>query len=94
MKIAAVGPVQGLELLHSQCQFGLDTLSWVRLRPRPHREANVGLRPPYSTDSVAVLLTSVPGGKGHRRRRPRRFQSSLACLSRARQLPTRKATPP
>ena len=63
MKIAAVGPVQGLELLHSQCQFGLDTLSWVRLRPRPHREANVGLRPPYSTDSVAVLLTSVPAAR-------------------------------
>lgn len=30
-EIAAVGPVQGLKLLHTQCHFGLDTLSWARL---------------------------------------------------------------
>ena len=30
-EIAAVGPVQGLKLLHAQCHFGLDTLSWARL---------------------------------------------------------------
>lgn len=28
---AAVGSVEGLELLHLQCHFGLDTLSWARL---------------------------------------------------------------
>jgi 2-polyprenyl-3-methyl-5-hydroxy-6-metoxy-1,4-benzoquinol methylase len=27
---AAVGPVAGLDLLHLQCHFGLDTLSWAR----------------------------------------------------------------
>ena len=26
-----VGPVDGLSLLHLQCHFGLDTLSWARL---------------------------------------------------------------
>lgn len=28
---AAVGPVEGRTLLHLQCHFGLDTLSWARL---------------------------------------------------------------
>ncbi len=28
--VAAVGPVAGLDLLHLQCHFGLDTLSWAR----------------------------------------------------------------
>jgi SAM-dependent methyltransferase len=28
---AAVGSVEGLDLLHLQCHFGLDTLSWARL---------------------------------------------------------------
>ena len=30
----AVGPVEGLSLLHLQCHFGLDTLSWARLGAR------------------------------------------------------------
>ncbi len=30
-EIAAVGPVRGLKLLHTQCHFGLDTPSWARL---------------------------------------------------------------
>jgi 2-polyprenyl-3-methyl-5-hydroxy-6-metoxy-1,4-benzoquinol methylase len=29
--IEAVGPVTGLSLLHLQCHFGMDTLSWARL---------------------------------------------------------------
>jgi SAM-dependent methyltransferase len=29
-----IGPVDGLELLHLQCHFGLDTLSWARLGAR------------------------------------------------------------
>ena len=29
-----VGPVDGLDLLHLQCHFGLDTLSWARLGAR------------------------------------------------------------
>lgn len=31
---AAVGDVAGLDLLHPQCHFGLDTLSWARLGAR------------------------------------------------------------
>jgi len=30
LETAAVGPVAGKRLLHLQCHFGLDTLSWVR----------------------------------------------------------------
>ena len=30
-EVAAVGPVAGKRLLHAQCHFGLDTLSWARL---------------------------------------------------------------
>src|SRR6266480_2729523 len=30
-EIAEVGPVAGKSLLHLQCHFGLDTLSWARL---------------------------------------------------------------
>ncbi|HEY7935688.1 MAG TPA: class I SAM-dependent methyltransferase [Candidatus Limnocylindrales bacterium] len=30
-EIAEVGPVEGRSLLHLQCHFGLDTLSWARL---------------------------------------------------------------
>jgi SAM-dependent methyltransferase len=29
-----VGPVEGLDLVHLQCHFGLDTLSWARLGAR------------------------------------------------------------
>jgi SAM-dependent methyltransferase len=29
-----IGPVDGLELLHLQCHFGIDTLSWARLGAR------------------------------------------------------------
>jgi SAM-dependent methyltransferase len=31
---AAIGPVAGRDLLHLQCHFGLDTLSWARLGAR------------------------------------------------------------
>ena len=33
-EIAEVGPVAGKSLLHLQCHFGLDTLSWARLGAR------------------------------------------------------------
>jgi SAM-dependent methyltransferase len=33
-EIDEVGPVDGLELLHLQCHFGIDTLSWARLGAR------------------------------------------------------------
>jgi SAM-dependent methyltransferase len=33
-EIAGVGPVAGKDLLHIQCHFGLDTLSWARLGAR------------------------------------------------------------
>ena len=33
-EIEAVGDVSGLELLHLQCHFGIDTLSWARLGAR------------------------------------------------------------
>lgn len=33
-EIDEVGPVRGLELVHLQCHFGLDTLSWARLGAR------------------------------------------------------------
>ena len=33
-EIDEVGPVNGLELLHLQCHFGIDTLSWARLGAR------------------------------------------------------------
>ena len=33
-EIEEVGPVEGKELLHVQCHFGLDTLSWARLGAR------------------------------------------------------------
>jgi SAM-dependent methyltransferase len=29
-----IGPVEGLDLLHLQCHFGIDTLSWARLGAR------------------------------------------------------------
>src|SRR5574338_1070712 len=29
-----IGPVDGLDLLHLQCHFGIDTLSWARLGAR------------------------------------------------------------
>jgi SAM-dependent methyltransferase len=31
---AEIGPVEGLDLLHVQCHFGIDTLSWARLGAR------------------------------------------------------------
>jgi SAM-dependent methyltransferase len=34
LELLQVGEVKGLELLHLQCHFGLDTLSWVRLGAR------------------------------------------------------------
>ena len=33
-ELAEVGPVDGKRLLHMQCHFGLDTLSWARLGAR------------------------------------------------------------
>jgi SAM-dependent methyltransferase len=33
-EVAEVGPVEGLDLVHLQCHFGLDTLSWARLGAR------------------------------------------------------------
>ena len=33
-EIAAIGEVKGKSLLHLQCHFGLDTLSWARLGAR------------------------------------------------------------
>jgi SAM-dependent methyltransferase len=33
-ELAEVGPVEGKTLLHLQCHFGLDTLSWARLGAR------------------------------------------------------------
>jgi len=30
-ELEEIGPVDGLELLHLQCHFGMDTLSWARL---------------------------------------------------------------
>jgi SAM-dependent methyltransferase len=33
-EVAAVGDVQGRSLLHLQCHFGIDTLSWARLGAR------------------------------------------------------------
>jgi SAM-dependent methyltransferase len=33
-EIDEVGPVEGLDLLHLQCHFGIDTLSWARLGAR------------------------------------------------------------
>lgn len=33
-EVDEVGPVEGLDLLHLQCHFGLDTLSWARLGAR------------------------------------------------------------
>src|SRR5919106_1983779 len=34
IELERVGPVAGTELLHLQCHFGLDTLSWARLGAR------------------------------------------------------------
>src|SRR4029078_7485072 len=33
-EVDEVGPVPGLDLVHLQCHFGLDTLSWARLGAR------------------------------------------------------------
>ncbi len=33
-EIADIGPVEGRDLLHLQCHFGIDTLSWARLGAR------------------------------------------------------------
>src|SRR5947209_20006828 len=33
-EIEEIGPVQGKDLLHVQCHFGIDTLSWARLGAR------------------------------------------------------------
>ena len=33
-EIAEIGPVEGKDLLHVQCHFGIDTLSWARLGAR------------------------------------------------------------
>jgi len=33
-EIEEIGPVEGLSLLHLQCHFGIDTLSWARLGAR------------------------------------------------------------
>src|SRR6185295_2458372 len=30
-EVAEIGDVRGLDLLHLQCHFGIDTLSWARL---------------------------------------------------------------
>jgi len=34
LEVRAVGPVRGSSLLHLQCHFGMDTLSWARLGAR------------------------------------------------------------
>lgn len=34
LEVEEVGPVDGLDLVHLQCHFGLDTLSWARLGAR------------------------------------------------------------
>jgi SAM-dependent methyltransferase len=34
-EIDEIGPVEGRTLLHLQCHFGIDTLSWARLGARP-----------------------------------------------------------
>jgi ubiquinone/menaquinone biosynthesis C-methylase UbiE len=34
-EIEEIGPVEGQTLLHLQCHFGIDTLSWARLGARP-----------------------------------------------------------
>jgi SAM-dependent methyltransferase len=34
LEVEALGPVRGKTLLHLQCHFGLDTLSWARLGAR------------------------------------------------------------
>lgn len=34
LEVEEVGPVEGLDLVHLQCHFGLDTLSWARLGAR------------------------------------------------------------
>src|SRR5262249_58954674 len=33
-ELEEIGPVDGLSLLHLQCHFGIDTLSWARLGAR------------------------------------------------------------
>src|ERR1700674_4591014 len=45
-EIEEIGPVEGKTLLHLQCHFGLDTLSWARLRGslRPTQSAPGNLR--------------------------------------------------
>ncbi len=60
-EIEEVGPVEGKDLLHLQCHFGIDTLSWARL----------GARVTGADFSEAALaLARSDGGRDRHRRRP------------------------
>ena len=53
-EIAAIGDVKGKSLLHLQCHFGLDTLSWARLGARvtgvDFSSASIGLARELAAD--------------------------------------------
>jgi len=73
---AELGPVAGKELLHLQCHFGLDTLSWARLGARvtgldfsaPAIDAARKLAAEVSLDATFVCsdLYSAPEALGRR----------------------------
>ena len=53
-----IGDVAGKRLLHLQCHFGKDTLSWARLG------AEVGVDTPVCGTLYAALLPSELGARG------------------------------
>ena len=62
-ELEEVGPVEGKTLLHLQCHFGLDTLSWAR-----------GAR--WSLAPTSARRRSRPRGRSRRRSASRRRSSS------------------
>jgi len=74
-EIAEVGPVDGKSLLHLQCHFGMDTLSWARLGARvtgadfspaaieAARElaADVGIDASFVVSNIYELRTNLGG---------------------------------
>ena len=50
IELAELGPVTGKSLLHLQCHFGMDTLSWARLR-RPASPARTSRTKPSPSRS-------------------------------------------
>ena len=55
-EVEALGDVAGLDLVHLQCHFGLDTLAWADAGARGHRRSTSPRRPSGAAEDLAKRL--------------------------------------